>query len=105
MERIEQWAQHFLWKDIMPPKLYNLNSIIRKIGQATVSLASPPQKYQGHTGQGVAQERPNVKETEEAGQLHGMRGPGCGRRMAAGPRLWGQLIKANRQFLVLVCTF
>ena len=61
MERIEQWAQHFLWKDIIPPKLYNLNSIIRKIGQATVSLASPPRKYQGHTGQGVAQERPNVK--------------------------------------------
>lgn len=79
MERIQQWAQHFLWKDIIPPKLYNLNSIIRKIGQATVSLASPPQKYQGHKGQGVAQELPSVKETEEAGQLRGMWDPGCRR--------------------------
>lgn len=66
MERIQQWAQHFLWKDIIPPKLYNLNSIIRKTGQATVSLASPPRKYQGHKGQGVAQELPSVKETEDS---------------------------------------
>ena len=45
-------APNFWWKDIILPKLYNLNSIIRKIGQATVSLASPPCKVQGHKGQG-----------------------------------------------------
>lgn len=45
-------APNFWWKDIILPKLYNLNSIIRKIGQATVSLASPPCEFQGYKGQG-----------------------------------------------------
>lgn len=72
MDRIEEWAQHLLRKDIILPKLYNLNSIMRKHGQGTESLASPLQKYEGHEGQEMVQELSRVKKTEEVGQLNGM---------------------------------
>ena len=96
MDRIEEWAQHLLWKDIILPKVYNLNSIMRKPGRGTESLASPLQKYQGREGQEMAQELSRVKETEEAGQLNGMWDPGWERQTAAGKCLWGQLMKVDR---------
>lgn len=87
-------APNFWWKDIILPELYNLNSIIRKLGKLQchwpVLLASSKDTKD------KAQELPNVKETEEAGQLYGMWDAGCRSRMAAGPCLWGQLMKADR---------
>ena len=38
----------FPWKDILLPKLHNLNLIMRKHGQSTEQLASTLQKYEGH---------------------------------------------------------